>query len=303
MGVVTEVGGATRKGAEAAPPTGRWRGRSNGSGSGCACSGRGLGLWGGVACPEVFKPEQRDLFVQSAQRLGGCAFCSVCPVSFSFQHAFLRRARVRGRGASQLGSAALGARFYPISSAPCASTEGFLRVPCPGGRPFPYPSRPGARGASLWMRPRSPRREAAGGKRCLQGFTAARDPAPRHLLPRGRSVAAPDRSRRYGREISARADGGEGLAGPVLHAHPAAGQPRWGARRASGGGGPFLPSFRAAGSFRGDAGRGGRPPARRGLFSLLWLLLRCCPAPDPRPARRRLRAVSSSPAVVWGCLR
>lgn len=180
-----------------------------------------------MACLEVFKPGAEG-FVRSvgAAPWRVCVLLCVSGVSFSFQHAFLRRARVRGRGASQLGSAALGARFYPISSAPCASTEGFLRVPCPEGRPFPYPSRPGARGASLWMRPRSPRREAAGGKRCLQGFTAARDPAPRHLLPRGRSVAAPDRSRRYGREISARADGGEGLAGPVLHAHPAAGQPR-----------------------------------------------------------------------------
>lgn len=36
-----------------------------------------------MACPEVFKPEQRDLFVQSAQRRGGCAFCCACPVSLS----------------------------------------------------------------------------------------------------------------------------------------------------------------------------------------------------------------------------
>lgn len=106
------------------------------------------------------------------------------------------------------------------------------RLPAEGGRPpSPHPfsprSWPGACGASFWMRPRSPGREAAGGKRCLRGFIAAWDSDP--LLPRGRSrrpgsAAAPGRC--HGREVPARADGGEGLAGPVLHPRLAAGQPR-----------------------------------------------------------------------------
>ncbi|XP_031408797.1 uncharacterized protein LOC104910469 [Meleagris gallopavo] len=225
MGAVTEIGGATRKGADAAPPIGRWR--SNASGSGSARSGRGLGLWGAWPARGYLNLEQRDLFTQSVRRRGVRAFVVCVRCRFFFFNTLFFGARVYAEGARPGWARRLSEPvFYPFSSAPCASTEGFLHVPRPGGCPLPYPSRPGARGASLWMRPRSPRREAAGGKRCLQGFTAARHSAPRLLLPCGRSVAAPDRYRRYGREIPARADGGEGLAGPVLHAHPAAGQPR-----------------------------------------------------------------------------
>lgn len=170
--------------------------------------------------------EQWDLSLSRCGVVEGVRLLFAFGVSFSFLTRFSSARACTRKGRVPAGLGGSRSPFLSLSSAPCVSAEGFLRVPRPGGRPLPSRSRPGARGASLWMRPRSPRREAAGGKRCLQGFTAARHPAPHFLLPRGRSVAAPERYHRYGREISARADGGEGLPGPVLHAHPAAGQPR-----------------------------------------------------------------------------
>lgn len=155
---------------------------------------------------------------------------------------FFFYARVCGRPAgapSRPGSARLSLlpspqqRDFFFFCALCPVWGGRRPPQPPGPRPFPPRSLPGGGfcGASLWMRPRSPGREAARGKRCLRGFTAAwdSDPRRRRPLPRGAtrrpgSAAAP--GRRHGREVPARADGGEGLAGPVFHPRPAAGQPR-----------------------------------------------------------------------------
>lgn len=165
--------------------------------------------------------------VQSAQRRRACCLC--CRLG----HGTCRRLTVPlslcAQPPSCLGQRLPGRVFFPSYL-----LLRFLRVLCPrplaaeGGRPpsprpFSPRSWPGARGAFSWMRPRSPGREAARGKRCLRGFTAAWDSDP--LFPRGRrgSAAAPGR---HGREVPTRADGREGLAGPVLHPRLAPGQPR-----------------------------------------------------------------------------
>lgn len=178
--------------------------------------------------------------VQSAQCRWGCGLV-LCASRLTGSLGVY--ARVCGGGPVPPGSAAPGPRLsllrlprappqrdFSASLVRCVCAEGGRP---PGPRPFPPRSRPEVCGASLWMRPRSPGREAASGKRCLRGFTAAweSDPRRRRPLPRGGtrrpgSAAAP--GRRHGREVPARADGGEGLAGPVLHPRPAAGQPRWG---------------------------------------------------------------------------
>lgn len=216
--------------------TAYWVGPGRGPAGGGGASGRGLA--------GVFKPARRGRPAQWAhrgwERRAVCALRQPPAVPPFVPRACARRAGAGGGGPSRLGQRLPGrVSSSPSHPAPCVSAEGFLRVPCPvrgGGRPsgrrrFPPRSRPGVCGASLWMRPRSPGREAARGKRCLRGFTAAwdSDPRRRRPLPRGAprrpgSAAVP--GRRHGREVPARADGGEGLPGPVLHPRPAAGQPR-----------------------------------------------------------------------------
>lgn len=162
MGVVTEVGGATRKGAEAAPPTGRWRGRSNGSGSGCACSGRGLGLWGGVACPEVFKPGAEG-FVRSvgaAPRRVCVLFCVSGVFFFSTRFSKACACTRKGRVPAGLG----GSRSPFLSNLLCPVRVhwGISSRPVPGGPSLSLPLSAG--GSRRFPLDASPQPQAGGGR-------------------------------------------------------------------------------------------------------------------------------------------
>lgn len=231
-------------GAPLSPPVGRSRGRGGVPGRGSVGRGEAPGRLGGVASAEVFKPGAEVL----ARSVGAAPLEVRDRALRRPPHVplFLLRACVREAGGGPVPPGVSGSRdaslppslspaegFFSFFPRPLSGVwGGVVPPPTPCPRPFPPRSLPGGGfcGASLWMRPRSPGREAARGKRCLRGFTAAWDsdrrrrPLPRGATRRPGSAAAP--GRRHGREVPARADGGEGLAGPVFHSRPAAGQPR-----------------------------------------------------------------------------
>lgn len=311
IGVATLVGGATVQAGSAitaywagpgrGPVGGAWRGYLRRRGGAGPLSRRSAAGGGG-----------------GSARCGGRSRGSL--------HACARRRRVPSRLSQRLPGRRCCSSSSSSPVAPCVSSEGFLRVPWPvrgggrhsGPRRVPPRSRPGVCGASLWMRPRSPGREAARGKRCLRGFTAAwhSDPRRRRPLPRGArrrpgSAAVP--GRRHGREVPARADGGEGLPGPVLHPRPAAGQPRWGPARAERG--RFVPWRGRAGSVEPELAAAAED-ARGKVYSSFrsaCCVLSCCCSPAPAAAascpslgcaeRSGLCPGRSLPAAVRGASR
>lgn len=188
MGVVTEIGGATRKGAGAAPPIGRRRGRSITSGSGSArsgrglerCGGRGLGRCGGVACPGVFKPGAVGFVAQSVRRCGGRAFVVCVRCLFFFFNTLFFGARVYAEGARPGWARRLSEPVFISLLRPVRVRWGISSRPAPGG---PSPSLSlSAGGSRRFPLDASPQPQAGGGRGEALPPRIYRRPAPSSAL-------------------------------------------------------------------------------------------------------------------------
>lgn len=183
MGAVTEIGGATRKGADAAPPIGRWR--SNASGSGSARSGRGLGLWGAWPARGYLNLEQRDLFTQSVRRRGVRAFVVCVRCRFFFFNTLFFGARVYAEGARPGWARRLSEPVFILSPPPRARPlRDFFTSRARGAVPFPTPL-----GRELAALPSGCVPAAPGGRR-PGGSAASKDLPPPGTQPRAFSSPA-----------------------------------------------------------------------------------------------------------------